>query len=130
MPQEQKDDKLERPQWEGRSFRFQKQTGLFEVLEAAFDYRGNVTLELKDGSRIEGYVFNRETRGADPHIQLFPKDEPGTRVIQYADIVAVEFTGEDTAFGKSWEAWAAKSEALRKAEAARARAEAEARGDL
>lgn len=130
MPQEQKAHGLERPQWEGRSFRFTRQTGLFEVIEAAFDYRGDVTLELKDGSRIEGYLFNRETRGAEPHIQLFPKDEPATKTIQYADIVAVEFTGEDPAFGQSWEAWVSKSETLRKAEAERVRAEAKARGDL
>ena len=130
MPQEQKAHKLERPQWAGRSFRFTRQTGLFEVIEAAFDYRGDVTLELKDGSRIEGYLFNRETRGAESYIQLFPKDEPGTKVIQYTDIVAIEFSGEDTAFGKSWEAWVTKSEALRKAEDERVRAEAEARGDL
>ncbi|MFB3075709.1 MAG: hypothetical protein ACE1Z6_11115 [Candidatus Methylomirabilales bacterium] len=103
---------------------------MFEVIEAAFDYRGDVTLELKDGSRIEGYIFNRETRGTDPYILLFPKDEPGTKAIQYTDIVAVEFTGEDTAFGTSWEGWVAKSEAMRKAEAERTRAEAEARGDL
>ncbi|MFQ5960112.1 MAG: hypothetical protein ACE5MG_01860, partial [Candidatus Methylomirabilales bacterium] len=109
---------------------FTKQTGLFEVIEAAFDYRGDVTLELKDGSRIEGYVFNRETRGTESYIQLFPKDESGTKAIQYTDIVAVEFSGEDTAFGTSWEAWVTKSEALRKAEDERVRAEAEARGDL
>ena len=130
MPQEQKAHRLERPQWEGRSFRFTKQTGLFEVIEAAFDYRGDVTLELKDGSRIEGYIFNRETRGTEPHIHLFPKNESGTKAIPYTDIVAVEFTGEDTAFGKSWEAWVTKSEAMRKADAERTRAEAEARGDL
>ncbi|MCZ6480808.1 MAG: hypothetical protein O6929_10450 [candidate division NC10 bacterium] len=130
MPQETKSHGSERPQWEGRSFRFTKQTGLFEVIEAAFDYRGDVTLELKDGSRIEGYIFTRETRGTDPYILLFPKDEPGTKAIQYTDIVAVEFTGEDTAFGTSWEGWVAKSEAMRKAEAERTRAEAEARGDL
>lgn len=130
MPQEQKAHGLERPQLEGRSFRFTRQTGLFEVIEAAFDYRGDVTLELKDGSRIEGYLFNRETRGAEPHIQLFPKDEPGIKAIQYADIAAVEFTGEDTAFGRSWEAWVSKSETLRKTDAERVRAEAEARGDL
>ena len=130
MPQEQQAHELGRPQWEGRAFRFTTQIGLFEVIEAAFDYRGDVTLELKDGSRIDGYIFNREPQGAEPYIQLFPKDEAGTKAIKYADIVAIEFTGEDTAFGKSWDAWVAKSEAMRTAEAERARAEAEARGDL
>jgi hypothetical protein len=130
MPQESKLHGFERPQWEGRSFRFRKQIGLFEVIEAAFDYRGDVTLELKDGTRIEGYVFNRNSGGAEPCLQLLPKGAPGTRTIPYADIVAIEFTGEDTAFGKSWEAWVAKSEELRRAEAERLRGEAEARGDL
>jgi hypothetical protein len=51
-------------------------------------------------------------------------------VIAYGEIVAVAFTGEDTAFGKSWQGWSEKSEGLRRAEAERVRAEAEARGDL
>ncbi len=130
MPQETKRHGSERPQWEGLSFRFTKQTGLVEVIEAAFDFRGDVTLELKDGSRIEGYVFNRDSKAAEPYIQLFPKDEAGTKAIKYTDIMAVAFTGEDTAFGKSWEGWVTKSETLRKAEAERVRAEAEGRGDL
>lgn len=131
MPQEQQAHELERRQWEGRSFRFtNQQIGLFEVIEAAFDYRGDVTLELKDGTRIQGYVFNREPRGGEPYLQLFPQNEDGSRTIQYADIVTVEFTGDDTAFGTSWDAWVAKSQEMRKAEEERLRSEAEARGDL
>jgi hypothetical protein len=130
MPQETKAHGSERPQWEGRSFRPANPLELQEVIEAAFDYRGDVTLELKDGTRIEGYIFNRQAGGVQATLQLFPKGAPGTRTIPYADIVAVDFTGEDTAFGKSWEAWAAKSDKLRQAEADRLRAEAEARGDL
>src|SRR4051812_15775523 len=29
------------------------------ALEKAFDYRGDVTLTLKDGRRVEGYIFDR-----------------------------------------------------------------------
>ena len=29
------------------------------ALEKAFDYRGDVTVTLKDGSKIEGYIFDR-----------------------------------------------------------------------
>src|SRR2546430_11655316 len=32
---------------------------LEEVVERAFDYRGNVTVVKADGTRLEGYVFNR-----------------------------------------------------------------------
>ncbi len=130
MPQETKAHGSERPQWEGRSFRPANPTELQEVIEAAFDYRGDVTIELKDGTRIEGYIFNRQVRGSQATLQFFPKGAPGTQTIPYADIVAVDFTGEDTAFGQSWEAWATKSDKLRQAEAERIRAEAEARGDL
>ena len=130
MPQETKAHGAERPQWEGRTFRPADAAELWRVIEAAFDYRGDVTLELRDGRRIEGYVFNREADGADPYLQMFPREEPGTWVIRYADIVGVAFTGEDTAFGKSWEAWLAKSDELRRAEADRVRTEAEGRGDL
>ncbi len=31
------------------------------ALEKAFDYRGDVTLTLKDNSKIEGYLFDRTT---------------------------------------------------------------------
>lgn len=130
MPQETKAHGSERPLWEGRRFRLENQTALYEVIEAAFDYRGDVTLELKDETTVVGYVFNRDARAAQPHLQLFPKNASGTRTIPYADVMAIAFTGEDTAFGQSWEAWVAKSEELRKAEAERVRAQAEARGDL
>jgi hypothetical protein len=130
MPQETKAHGSERPLWEGRSFRPENQAELFELIEAAFDYRGDVTLELKDGSTLEGYVFHREPKGAEPYIQIFPKGESDSKIIQYWDIVAIAFTGEDTAFGKSWEAWIAKSESLRKAEADKVMVEAKTRGDL
>jgi hypothetical protein len=130
MPQETKAHGFEPPQWEGRIIRPADAAELRGLLEAAFDYRGDVTLELRDGTRIEGFVINREAHGANPYLEMFPKDKPGTRVIAYGEIVAVAFTGEDTAFGKSWEGWSEKSEELRRAEAERVRAEAEARGDL
>jgi len=130
MPQETKAHGFERPRWEGRSFRPANHSELCEVIEAAFDYRGDVTFHLKDGTTIEAYVVNRDAQAPEPYVQIFPKKASGNTVIQYADIVAVEFTGEDPAFGKSWDGWVAKSEALRRAEAERVRAEAEARGDL
>ena len=33
----------------------------FEALEKAFDYRGDITITRKDGSIVEGYVFDRQT---------------------------------------------------------------------
>ena len=30
-----------------------------QALEKAFDYRGDVTITRKDGSKVEGYIFDR-----------------------------------------------------------------------
>ena len=32
-----------------------------QALEKAFDYRGDVTITRKDGSKVEGYIFDRRT---------------------------------------------------------------------
>ena len=82
-----------------------------EALEKAFDYRGDITVTLKDGRTIEGYVFDRRSKGAslaDCAIRLMPKNEPGKLSIAYSDIAALAFTGRDTAAGKSFAAWVKK----------------------
>lgn len=103
---------------------------LAEAVEQAFDYRGDVALELTSGVKIEGYVFNRYPSGPRPFFQLFPKQESGTIEIPYADVSVITFTGKDTASGKSWEAWVAKKESQRRAEAEQVEAAAKARGHL
>ena len=80
------------------------------ALEKAFDYRGDVTLTLKDNSRIEGYLFDR-TAGSSlttSFVRVLPKDSNQKLKICYAEIAALAFTGRDTAAGKSWEAWVGK----------------------
>jgi hypothetical protein len=80
------------------------------ALEKAFDYRGDVTLTLKDNSKIEGYLFDRMTGPslAGSFVRILPKDSSQKLKIAYADIAALAFTGRDTAAGKSWEAWVGK----------------------
>jgi len=115
---------------EGRVFRPAHDAERRQAVEIAFDYRGDVTLELASGETITGYIFNRNSSAAPPVLQLFPTDQPGIRVIPYADIATIAFTGEDTASGKSWETWVQKKESERKAEAEQIKAEAQARGHL
>jgi len=115
---------------EGRFFRPSTPAELAEAIEQAFDYRGDVTLELASGETLEGYLFNRTPSGPVPVVQVFPKDREGAREIPYADIRAIAFTGKDTASGKSWEAWVAKKASQRRAEADKLEAEARARGHL
>ncbi len=114
----------------GRVFRPSNTSELCEAVELAFDYRGDVTLELTSGEIITGYVFNRDTSGDVPILELFPKGLPDTRKIAYADVVSIAFTGEDMALGKSWEAWVAKKGSQRHAESEQAAAAARARGHL
>ena len=83
---------------------------LREALEKAFDYRGDVTITRKDGSKLEGYIFDRVTGATlgNSFVRLLPKDSNHRTKIPYSDIAALSFSGRDTAAGKSWEAWVKK----------------------
>jgi hypothetical protein len=80
------------------------------ALEKAFDYRGDVTIARKDGSKIEGYLFDRRSGKtlADSVVRLIPKDSNQKIVVPYSDIASLAFSGRDTAAGKSFEAWMKK----------------------
>jgi hypothetical protein len=77
------------------------------ALEKAFDYRGDVTLTLKSGEKIEAYIFNRSTGAtlADSFVQYFTPKVDEKRKVSYADIARIEFSGKDRAAGKHWEDW-------------------------
>ncbi|MBI2817256.1 MAG: hypothetical protein HYX72_09980 [Acidobacteria bacterium] len=77
------------------------------ALEKAFNYRGDVTIKLKDGSMVEGFIFDRRPGAtlADSVVRVIPKDRTEKLSIPYASIAGLSFTGRDTAAGKSWEAW-------------------------
>jgi hypothetical protein len=81
-----------------------------KALEKAFDYRGDVTITRKDGTTIEGYLFDRKTGPSltDSLVRVLPKTSNQRVMIPYSDIAALAFTGRDTAAGKSWEAWVKK----------------------
>lgn len=80
------------------------------ALEKAFDYRGDVTLTLKNNSKIEGYLFDRVSGPSltTSFVRILPKDSMQKLKVAYADIAALAFSGRDTAAGKSWEAWVGK----------------------
>lgn len=80
---------------------------LREALEQAFDYRGDVLITRKDGTQIEGYVFDRRTGHSlnESLVRVLPKDGGPKVSIRYAEIAALAFSGKDMAAGNSWEAW-------------------------
>jgi hypothetical protein len=83
---------------------------LRQALEKAFDYRGDVTITRKDGTVVDGYIFDRvggktlETS----FVRVLPKDSSQRLRIAYGEIAALAFSGRDPAAGKSWEAWVKK----------------------
>jgi Zn/Cd-binding protein ZinT len=83
---------------------------LVQALEKAFDYRGDVTLTLKSGERVEAYIFNRSTGAslADSFVQYFTPSANDKRKLSYAEIARLEFSGKDRAAGKHWEDWVQK----------------------
>ncbi|MEK7237631.1 MAG: hypothetical protein AAB242_13460 [Nitrospirota bacterium] len=115
---------------EGRVFHPASFAELAEAVELAFDYRGDVTVSLKTGEFLSGYLFNREASGPGSYLELFPSDSSPARQIRYDKIVSIAFTGEDTATGKSWESWIAKKDSERRTEVERVAADAKARGIL
>ena len=88
------------------------------VVEKAFDYRGDVTLRLKDGRSVVGYLFNREPRGSlrcrEPFLEMMIEGQVEKLIFKYSGIESIAFTGEDTAAGRSWEEWLVKEETKKK----------------
>jgi hypothetical protein len=82
-----------------------------EALEKAFDYRGDLTVTLKSGEKLEGYLFDRRNDGAtltECYARMIPKGQREKIRIPYSNIAALAFTGKDTAAGKSFAAWVKK----------------------
>jgi hypothetical protein len=100
----------EREQLEGWVPELASEAEVREALEKAFDYRGDITITRKDGSKVEGYLFDRRTGFslADSFVRIIPTNEKTKLNVAYADIAALAFTGRDTAAGKTFEAWVAK----------------------
>ena len=68
-------------------------------IDAAFDYRGHVTVALGDGTKIEGFLFNRELAPSkgEAYIEIIPKDTDERRRIPADAVVGVTLTGKDFA---------------------------------
>ena len=89
-----------------------------DALEKAFDYRGNVTITTRDGSVVEGYLYDRRTGSSlgNSVVRLIPtppKGSPASSEVQrvniaYSEVAALKFSGRDTAAGKTFEAWVKK----------------------
>ena len=91
-----------------KRFEFHSDAERRRWLEEAFDYRGDVTLRFAEAEPVSGYIFNRDWEASEPFIEIYPKGETDVRRIDIARITAIEFSGTDTAAGKSWDVWLKK----------------------
>ena len=81
-----------------------------EALEKAFDYRGDVRITRKNGSVVDGYLYDRRSGKtlADSLVRILPSDGSPRVSIPFTDVAALKFSDRDPAAGKSWEAWVRK----------------------
>ena len=103
-------DERQHPVLQGLDFLPSNERELRDALEQAFDYRGDVTVTRRDGTRVDGYIYERSAGlpFAESFVRLIPADRNVKLAIPFADIAGVSFTGRDAAAGKSWEAWVKK----------------------
>ena len=84
---------------------------LRQAIAMAVNYRGDVSItRTSTGDVIEGFVFDHRP-SEDPTrdiVRMIPKDGSGKLNLPLSDIDSLEFTGRDTAQGKSFETWMKK----------------------
>lgn len=80
------------------------------ALEKAFDFRGDVKITRKDGTAVDGYLYDRRSAKTltDSLVRVLPSDGSPRVSVPYSDIAALRFSDRDPAAGKSWEAWVRK----------------------
>jgi len=79
---------------------------LRNAIDLALDYRGDVTITRRStGEALEGYIFDRTDGSA---IRIIPRDRDERITIPFDEIARMEFSGKDTAAGKSFETWMKK----------------------
>jgi len=84
---------------------------LEEIVEVAFDYRGDVTVLLRDEDDLVGYLANRSICRqvpAESWIEVFPAAGGPRRRLSLMAIRGLILSGKDVASGKSWENWLKK----------------------
>ncbi|MFL6451261.1 MAG: hypothetical protein ACJ746_26825 [Bryobacteraceae bacterium] len=80
------------------------------ALEKAFDYRGDVKITRRDGTTVDGYLYDRRSAKtlAESLVRILPSDGSPRINIPYSEVAALRFSDRDPAAGKSWEAWVRK----------------------
>ncbi len=77
-----------------------------DIIEKAFDFRGDITITLASGKTVVGYLFDRRRARtlAESVLRLLPAEGDQPVAVPFADVRGIEF-GKDAAHGKTWENW-------------------------
>ena len=59
---------------------------LVDAVEKAFDYRGDVTIILKSGEKIVGYIYNRDHEAKEPYLEYYPRGVDEQKSLKYSEI--------------------------------------------
>lgn len=102
------DTQTETTSIEGTSRSLGTQAHRTAAIEQAFDYRGDVMIHTDGGRVVEGYIFDRRLDVPEPYLRIMCADSDDPISIAYARVTVLEFSGRDTAAGKSWETWVKK----------------------
>jgi hypothetical protein len=84
------------------------------ALRQAVVYRGDVTLGLSSGEQLVGYAAALEEVAGGTRLQWWPGDGGGATRVDVATIEALDFSGPDKAFGRSWDAWVKRHDEARR----------------
>lgn len=84
-------------------------------IEAAYDFRGHVTVILKTGETVKGYLYNRQLDAAEPFVELFLEGSGEYSKLLVAQLDSIALTGKDFAAGNSYEDYLKKKAAKEKA---------------
>lgn len=82
---------------------------LTEQIEAAFQYRGDVTVTLRSGDTVSGYLYNR---ASGQYVELFRTGDGISCRLTERDVQSIALSGVDHAAGKSYQEWIAKKKAV------------------
>ncbi|MDE2291451.1 MAG: hypothetical protein KGL53_05155 [Elusimicrobia bacterium] len=74
---------------------------LSKQIEAAYDYRGHVTISLKAGGTLEGFVYNRILKSPrmpdGGYLDVMVKDSDEKRRLRFDEIASIALSGKDFA---------------------------------
>jgi hypothetical protein len=68
-------------------------------IDAAFDFRGHITLTLNDGKTVEGFLFNRELTPmkGEAYVEILKKDSDERVRYAATQVKSVTLSGKDFA---------------------------------